>query len=62
MTGAIIVEIGRDAAGVAVQERGGFRFYAADAVFRPINDHKFPSLKALQRAAAVLGTAPRGGR
>jgi hypothetical protein len=62
MAGAIIVEIGRDAAGVAVPERGGFRFYGADALFRQIDDHIFPSFKALQRAAAVLGTAPRDRR
>jgi hypothetical protein len=60
MTKAMIVENGDGAIGVAVEERGGFLFYAADAQYRAIDAKIFRRFKDLERAAAVIDrSAPK---
>jgi hypothetical protein len=57
MTKATIVENASGAIGVAVAERGGFLFYAADAQYQAIDTKVFRSFKDLERAAAVIDQA-----
>jgi hypothetical protein len=45
------------AAGIVVQERGGFRFYAADRRLQPLEGQVFSNTRAAERAVARLAAA-----
>ena len=51
---AFVIEVMHRTAGLAVSERGGFRFHASDPLFRRIDGHKFRKLKAIHTAVADL--------
>jgi hypothetical protein len=48
---AFAIETARHAAGVAVAEGQGFRFYAAHPLFRSLEGQRFSTLAAMERAA-----------
>lgn len=50
MSDAIVIESRHQTAGIAVRERGGYRFYASDSLFHFIDDRKFRRLNELQEA------------
>jgi hypothetical protein len=54
---AFIIEAEDFAAGIVVQERGGFRFYAADRRLQPLEGQVFRSTRAAERAVARLAAA-----
>ncbi len=64
-TDAFVIETTRHTAGIAVRERGGFRFYAADTLFHPLDNRSFRGLRelraAIDRLAAAARTARKGG-
>jgi hypothetical protein len=49
-TNAFVIEITGIAAGLAVPERGGFRFYAADRRFAGLDGSRFGALDQIERA------------
>jgi hypothetical protein len=59
MTGAFLIEIAGETAGVALPVRGGFRFAAALPFYRALDGASFPSVAAAQRAAALLARGRR---
>jgi hypothetical protein len=53
MANAFIIETGAVTAGIiALQDRGGFRFYASHPAMYPLDGQIFRSVKAAERAAA----------
>jgi len=50
MADAFVIEHRDLTAGIAVRERGGFRFYCSDALFRALDAHKFRGLRELRKA------------
>ncbi|MGO8919516.1 MAG: hypothetical protein ACLQJR_26750 [Stellaceae bacterium] len=66
MADAFVIELRDLTAGIAVRERGGYRFYSSDAMFFPIDARKFRRLReiraALRRVAAGKPLAPLAGR
>jgi hypothetical protein len=61
MTRAMIIENGESAIGIAVEERHGFFFYAAEPQYHPIDAKFFRSFKELRRAAAAIEEAVAQG-
>jgi hypothetical protein len=59
MTHAFIIETRDNAAGVAVREAGGFRFFASTAPFYALDRRTFEDLRKLR--AAVDDVAARPG-
>jgi hypothetical protein len=66
MTDAFVIETERRTAGIAIRERSGFRFYAADRIFQSLDNRTFRGLRDLHatvdRCAAAVepdGRAPR---
>lgn len=57
MSDAFVIETARHTAGIAVRERSGFRFYASEALFQPLDSRVFRSLQSV-RAAVNAITAP----
>lgn len=57
MADAYVIETPNDAAGIAIRERGGFRFYASNAPFWLIDQYKFRNLSAVHAAVQRLGRA-----
>ena len=51
MTSAHIVEVGDRAAGIVVREHGGFRFFASERAFRPLEGALFRTIDQAARAA-----------
>jgi hypothetical protein len=51
---AYVIEIASLTAGLAVREAHGFRFYCADAAFRPLDARHFRGLRALRAAVDRL--------
>jgi hypothetical protein len=49
-----VIEIADEAAGIVVQERGGFRFYAASSACGALNQHVFASVGGAERACEGL--------
>jgi hypothetical protein len=47
-----VIEIGEDAVGIVILERGGFRFHAAQDAFRPLEATLYRSVREAERAAA----------
>jgi hypothetical protein len=64
MTDAFVIETRRHTAGIAVRERSGFRFYAADRLFQSLDNCTFSGLSALhatvERRAAEADGDPSG--
>ena len=64
MYDAFVIETARHTAGIAVRERGGFRFYASEARFQPLDSRLFRGLGAVRAAvnAIIEPTAPKPAR
>ena len=59
MSDAFVIETTRHTAGIAVRERSGFRFYASEALFQPLDDRVFRGLHAVRAAVnAIAQPAP----
>lgn len=54
MADAYVIEMHSRAAGVAVRERRGFRFFAAEGPFFALDQRRFPNLRAVRRAVGRL--------
>ncbi|MGH7087540.1 MAG: hypothetical protein ACREFQ_01420 [Stellaceae bacterium] len=54
MTNAYVIEMRSRAAGVAVRDRRGFRFFAAEGPFFALDKRLFPNLRAVRRAVGRL--------
>ena len=54
MPEAFVIETETRTAGLAVRDRGGFRFYAAAPLFFPLDNRVFPSLQPVRSAVAAL--------
>jgi hypothetical protein len=50
MADAFVIEHRNVTAGIAVRERGGFRFYSSHALFLPIEARKFRRLRDIETA------------
>jgi hypothetical protein len=53
MTPTYVIEIGDDAVGLVLLERGGFRFHAADDAFRCLEGALYRTVRDAERAAAA---------
>ena len=51
MASAHIVEVGDRAAGIVVREHGGFRFFASERAFHPLEGALFRTIDQAARAA-----------
>jgi len=51
MASAHIVEVGDRTAGIVVREHGGFRFFAAERTFRPLEGALFRTVDQAARVA-----------
>jgi hypothetical protein len=60
MADSLVIETARHTAGVAVREQGGYRFYAADPAFQPLDNRLFDELRALYAAVNSLSQSPAG--
>ena len=56
MTDAYVIETRDRAAGVALRDARGFRFFAAEAPFFALDKRLFPHLRAVKRAVERLAT------
>jgi hypothetical protein len=54
VTDAFVIEAQRRAAGVAVRDLRGFRFFAAEEPFFAIDKQLFPHLRAVRRAVEAI--------
>jgi hypothetical protein len=54
MSSAFVIEIEGDAAGLALAERSGFRFYASTRAYWELEGQWFGTLRQAERAAAVV--------
>jgi len=54
MHDAFVIETARHTAGIAVRERGGFRFYASEARFQPLDGRLFRGLGAVRAAVSTI--------
>jgi hypothetical protein len=59
MTDAFVIETTHHTAGIAVRERRGFRFYASDLLFQPIDNRKFRDLHGLRVVVDRFAAASR---
>jgi hypothetical protein len=59
MYDAFIIETATHTAGLAVREDRGFRFYASDSRFYPIDNRVFGGLRAIHSAVDSLLSAER---
>lgn len=57
MSERFVVEADRKVVGVAVRCPGGYRFYASEDGFFPLENRSFPSVRALTSAAGRLARA-----
>jgi len=64
MSDAFVIETARHTAGIAVRERGGFRFYASETRFHPLDNRLFRSLGAVRAAINAIAepVAPKSAR
>ena len=51
MASAHVIEVGEITAGIVVLEQGGFRFFASERPFRPLEGALFRTLDQATRAA-----------
>jgi hypothetical protein len=54
---AYVIEAHSRAAGLAVRDRRGFRFFAAEQPFFALDKCLFPSLRAIRRAVETVAKA-----
>ena len=59
MADAFVIEHHDLTAGIAVRERGGFRFYSSDALFRKIDTRRFRRLREIRLAVKRVTDAAR---
>lgn len=59
MSGAFVIEIEDQTAGLVLAEKGGFRFRASDPVFRKLDGRLFGHVRQARAAAAELWRAAR---
>ncbi len=52
---ALLIEVADRQAGIAVRERGGFAFFAADPQFYVLDGSRFARIEQLQFAARRVG-------
>lgn len=57
---AFVIEITGITAGLAVPERGGYRFFAADARFAGLDGSRFGALDQIERAGRRHVRSPAG--
>ena len=57
-TDAFVIETARHTAGIAVRERGGYRFYASDLLFHSLDNQSFHGLRDLHAAIDRLAAPP----
>jgi hypothetical protein len=62
MADAFVIEHRNITAGIAVRERGGFRFYSSHEVFLPIEARKFRRLRDIEAAVRRIVEAWHGRR
>jgi hypothetical protein len=60
MADAFVIELNHFTAGIAVRERGGYRFYASDDLFLTIDARKFRRVRDVSTAARRI--ADEAGR
>jgi hypothetical protein len=62
MSDSYIIEVRSEAAGIVVRDGGGFRFYAANRAFDPLDGRVFNSPRDAEKAAQrqVAAGPPRG--
>lgn len=56
MSDTYIIEVSSEAAGIVVRGKGGFRFFAANQRFNPLEGRLFRSAREAERAAKQLLT------
>ena len=56
MNDAYVIEIDGDAAGLALGERGGYRFAAAATAYWKLDGRRFRDVRQAERAARILAT------
>ena len=62
MADGYVIETRNGAAGIAVRDAGGFRFFASRPPFYALDNRTFPRLGAVRSAVeALAGAAERGG-
>jgi len=54
VTDAYVIETHSRAAGVAVRDRRGFRFFAAEGPFFALDKRLFPHLRAVRQAVGAI--------
>ncbi|CCE10965.1 conserved hypothetical protein [Bradyrhizobium sp. STM 3843] len=54
MSDTYIIEVGGQAAGIVVRDRGGYRFFAASHRFNPLEGQLFRNAREAERAAVRL--------
>lgn len=59
MSGAFVIEIEDQTAGLVLAEKGGFRFRASDPIFRKLDGRMFAHVRQARAAAAQLWRAAR---
>jgi len=64
MSDAFVIETARHTAGIAIRERSGFRFYASEALFQPLDNRVFRGLHAVRAAVNAIAApaAPKRSR
>ena len=58
MASAHIIEVGDRTAGIVVREHGGFRFFASELVFYPLEGSLFRTIDQAARAARACLRSP----
>jgi len=59
MSGAFVIEIEDQTAGLVLAEKGGFRFRASDPVFRKLDGRLFAHVRQARAAAAEIWRSVR---
>jgi hypothetical protein len=62
MSQAYSIEVGGRSAGIAIAERGGFVFFAAERAFSALEGRSFRHLRHAERAAERLLLSPADNR
>ena len=60
MADGYVIETRDGAAGVAVREGDGYRFFASRRPFYALDNHTFPRLRAIHSALAAAAKAEEG--
>jgi|HubBroStandDraft_1064217.scaffolds.fasta_scaffold00066_40 hypothetical protein len=57
MSAAHVIEDAETSAGIVIQERAGFRFFAASRPYRRFDGHLFKTIRAAERAIDGVAAA-----